>query len=41
MPGYDLIAVNAEGNKSCRIQVKSRYGSGVGNIIIKISIPIL
>ena len=24
-PGYDLMAVNAEGNNSCRIQVKSRY----------------
>ncbi|MFK5948131.1 MAG: hypothetical protein QM500_05105 [Methylococcales bacterium] len=35
MPGYDLIAVNAEANKSCRIQVKSRYQTGVGHIIIK------
>lgn len=35
MPGYDLIAVNAKGNKSCRIQVKSRYQTGVGHFIIK------
>lgn len=35
MPGYDLIAVNAVGNKSCRIQVKSRYQTGVGHFIIK------
>lgn len=35
MPGYDLIAVNAEKNKSCRIQVKSRYQTGVGHFIIK------
>ena len=35
MPGYDLIAVNAEENKSCRIQVKSRYQTGVGHFIIK------
>lgn len=35
MPGYDLIAVNAQGNKSTRIQVKSRYQTGVGHFIIK------
>lgn len=35
MPGYDLIAVNAVGNKSCRIQVKSRFQTGVGHFIIK------
>ena len=35
MPGYDLIAVNASGNKSTRIQVKSRYQTGVGHFIIK------
>ena len=35
MPGYDLIAVNAKDNKSCRIQVKSRYQTGVGHFIIK------
>ena len=35
MPGYDLIAVNASGNKSCRIQVKSRFQTGVGHFIIK------
>ena len=35
MPGYDLIAINAKGNKSCRIQVKSRYQTGVGHFIIK------
>lgn len=34
MPGYDLIAVNAEGNKSSRIQVKSRFQTGVGHFII-------
>ncbi|MBZ0201399.1 MAG: hypothetical protein K8I03_00120 [Ignavibacteria bacterium] len=26
-PGYDLIATNPERNLSCRIQVKSRWGS--------------
>jgi hypothetical protein len=35
MPGYDLIAVNAEVNKSSRIQVKSRYQTGVAHFIIK------
>ena len=35
MPGYDLIAVNTEGNKSTRIQVKSRFQTGVGHFIIK------
>jgi len=35
MPGYDLIAVNAKGNKSSRIQVKSRFQTGVGHFIIK------
>lgn len=35
MPGYDLIAVNAAGNRSCRIQVKSRFQTGVGHFIIK------
>ncbi len=35
MPGYDLIAVNATGNNSCRIQVKSGYQTGVGHFIIK------
>ena len=35
MPGYDLIAVSIDGNKSCRIQVKSRYQTGVGHFIIK------
>lgn len=35
MPGYDLIAVNAASNHSSRIQVKSRFQTGVGHIIIK------
>lgn len=35
IPGYDLIAVNTVGNNSCRIQVKSRFQTGVGYIIIK------
>ena len=26
-PGYDLIATNPEGNKVCRIQVKSRWAT--------------
>lgn len=26
-PGYDIIATNPEKNKSCRIQVKSRYAT--------------
>lgn len=26
-PGYDLIAANAEENRSCRIQVKSRWAT--------------
>ena len=26
-PGYDLIATNAEKNRSCRIQVKSRWAT--------------
>ena len=29
-PGYDLIAVNYNGQKSCRIQVKSRYATDHG-----------
>jgi len=35
MPGYDLIAVNAENSRSSRIQVKSRFQTGVGHFIIK------
>lgn len=35
MPGYDLVAVNAAGKKSARIQVKSRFQTGVGHFIIK------
>jgi hypothetical protein len=35
MPGYDLIAVNTETKTSTRIQVKSRYQTGVGHFIIK------
>jgi hypothetical protein len=26
-PGYDIIATNPENNRSCRIQVKSRYAT--------------
>lgn len=29
-PGYDLISVNYNGQKSCRIQVKSRYATDHG-----------
>ncbi|MBT4399564.1 MAG: hypothetical protein HOD37_08780 [Bacteroidetes bacterium] len=35
MPGYDLVALNAGRNKSARIQVKSRYSTGVSHSIIK------
>ena len=34
-PGYDLIAVNSEGNTSARIQVKSRYRTDWDGFIIK------
>jgi len=34
-PGYDLVAVNPEGNTSARIQVKSRYRTDWDGFIIK------
>ena len=34
-PGYDLTAVNSEGNTSARIQVKSRYRTDWDGFIIK------
>jgi hypothetical protein len=35
-PGYDIIATNAEKNRSCRIQVKSRWATDFdGGFLIK------
>ena len=31
MPGYDLIAINTETKKQCRIQVKSRWATNANN----------
>jgi hypothetical protein len=35
MPGYDLVAVDAEANTSARIQVKSRWQTGASGFPIK------
>jgi len=35
MPGYDLVATNAERHRSARIQVKSRWGTGTSSFPIK------
>jgi hypothetical protein len=35
LPGYDLVAINAPGNTSARIQVKSRWRTGAPGFIIK------
>lgn len=35
MPGYDLLAINPERNRSARISVKSRWSSGASQFIIK------
>ena len=35
MPGYDLVATNAEHNRSARIQVKSRWETGASGFLIK------
>ncbi len=35
MPGYDLVAVNPEKNKSVKIQVKSRWATGQTSFPIK------
>jgi hypothetical protein len=35
MPGYDLVATNAERRRSARIQVKSRWGTGTSTFPIK------
>lgn len=35
MPGYDLVATNPERNRSCRIQVKSRWSSYTSAFPIK------
>ena len=35
MPGYDLVATNAERHRSARIQVKSRWGTGTSTFPIK------
>lgn len=33
--GYDLISTNPEKNRSCRVQVKSRWRTNAGGFIIK------
>jgi len=35
MPGYDLVATNADTNRSARIQVKSRWRTGAPFFLIK------
>ncbi len=35
MPGYDIVAVNPEKNKSVKIQVKSRWATGQTSFPIK------
>lgn len=35
MPGYDLVATNAETNRAARIQVKSRWRTGAPGFLIK------
>ena len=35
MPGYDLLALSSDGNRTARIQVKSRWATGSSGFIIK------
>lgn len=35
MPGYDLVATNAERSRSARIQVKSRWGTGTSTFPVR------